>query len=337
MQTKIIERYFFFGLLLAALIFSFMVFRPFLPILIISACFTVVLYPIYRSLTKRKVPDWLASLLTVLLFILVVCGPLFAIGMVVFNQSQDLYTSLSANGNSSTFIQGIEDSVNKILPLGLNFDINDRIADLISLMSKNIANIFTSTLSTIFSVFLVIISLFLFLKDGAKWRKELVLLSPLNDKDDERIIKRLSNSINGIVKGYLLIALIQGTLMGIGMAFFGVPNPALWGVVAAIGSLIPTVGTALISVPVVLYLFATGQSPEGIGMTIWAFAIVGWVDNLLNPMIIGKSIQIPQILVLFSVLGGLALMGPVGFLIGPLSVSLLYILISIYKEEYQEN
>jgi hypothetical protein len=124
-------------------------------------------------------------------------------------------------------------------------------------------------------------------------------------------------------------------MMGAGMAFFGVPNSALWGVIAAIGSLIPTVGTALVSVPATIFLFATGNTPGGIGMAIWAFMIVGWVDNLLNPIIISSKINIPQIMVLFSVLGGLVLLGPIGFLMGPLTVSLLYALISIYNHEFK--
>jgi predicted PurR-regulated permease PerM len=125
--------------------------------------------------------------------------------------------------------------------------------------------------------------------------------------------------------------------MGIGLAVAGVPSAALWGVVAGIGSLLPTVGTALVSIPSVIFLIATGHVPQAIGFGIWAFMIVGWVDNLLNPIVISSKIKIPQILVLFSVLGGLALMGPVGFLFGPLIVSLLYALITIYRDEYEDK
>ena len=121
------------------------------------------------------------------------------------------------------------------------------------------------------------------------------------------------------------------------LAVAGVPSAALWGVIAGIGSLLPTVGTALVSIPAVIFLVATGHVPQAIGMGIWAFMIVGWVDNLLNPIVISSKIKIPQILVLFSVLGGLAFMGPVGFLFGPLIVSLLYALITIYRDEYEDK
>lgn len=335
MQTKIIERYFFFGLLLATFIFTFLIFKPFLPLLVISAAFSVVLYPIYQRLLKSKVPDWLSALFTLLFFIIIICGPVFGIGVLVFNQSQDLYQSVSINGGLSSYFSSIENNITSYMPKGIDLNLNEKIGELISFTSRNIATIFTSTITTLFSFFLICISLFFFLKDGASWRKALISLSPLRDTDDEKILAKLSLSINGIIKGYMLIALIQGLLMGFGLAFFGVPNSALWGVIAAIGSLIPTVGTALVSVPAVIFLFATGNTFGGIGMSIWAFMIVGWVDNLLNPIIISSKINIPQILVLFSVLGGLVLLGPIGFLIGPLTVSLLYTLISIYNNEFK--
>ncbi len=334
MQTKIIERYFFFGLLLITLFLSFMVFRPFLPIIIISAAFAVVLSPINSKL-KKKMPGGLAALLTVFFFILIICGPLFGLGVLAFNQTQDLYYSIVQNGGAGPILQKLEASINGLLPQGIALNLDDKISEFIVFMTQNIAAIFTSTLTTLFGFFLTLVSLFFFLKDGANWKKELILISPLSDKDDSKILNRLTQSINGIVKGYLLIAVIQGTLMGIGLAVAGVPSAALWGVVAGIGSLLPTVGTALVSIPSVIFLVATGHVPQAIGIGIWAFLIVGWVDNLLNPIVISSKIKIPQILVLFSVLGGLVLMGPVGFLFGPLIVSLLYALITIYRDEYE--
>lgn len=335
MQTKIVERYFFFSLLLGTLAFTFLIFKPFLPLLIISASFAVVLSPIYRYLQNKKFPDALSALVTVFLFIVLICGPILGIGILVFNQSKDVYETIAASGGPDLYFHNIENSINQYIPADFNFNINDKVGELATFVSRNVAKIFTSTLTTLFSFFLIVISLFFFLKDGKRWRKALVMLSPLRNEDDEKILNKLSLSINGIIKGYLLIAIIQGILMGAGMAFFGVPNSALWGVIAAIGSLIPTVGTALVSVPATIFLFATGNTPGGIGMAIWAFMIVGWVDNLLNPIIISSKINIPQIMVLFSVLGGLVLLGPIGFLMGPLTVSLLYALISIYNHEFK--
>lgn len=337
MQTKIIERYFFFILLFVTFIFSFVIFSPFWVVLLLGISLTVVLYPIYEWFLNRKFPSWLSSLLTIALFILIIGIPLFAIGVVVFNQSQNAYEIIVNNVHSLSFIDSLNSSINKFLPEGISFDLYEKISNFISFVTSNIAGVFTSTLSTIVSFVLLLLSIFYFLKDGARWKKALVVLSPLSDKYDETIIAKLSNSINGIIKGYLFIALIQGLAMGIGLTIFGVPNAALWGLITMITALVPTIGTALVSVPAIIFLFVTGQVLESLGLFIWAVAIVGMIDNVLSPVIVGNKINLPPLLILFSVLGGISLLGAIGILVGPLTISLLYTLISIYRNEFQQN
>lgn len=337
MQTKIIERYFFFSILFLTIVFTIFIFRPFLSVIVVGASFSIVLYPVYAWLKRQKVSDWLAALIVVFSSIIVLGGPLFGIGAIVFNQSQDVYHSVVEGGNTGMFVNSINQSINSVLPKGVTFDLAQKASDFISLVSNNIANVFTSTLSAIFSLVLTVITTFYFLKDGARWRKVIITLSPLSDTDDEKIIIRLSSAINGIITGSLFIAVIQGILMGVGLMLFGVPNPALWGLVAAITSLVPFVGTAFISVPAIIFLLATGQTINAVGLLIWAMVVVGMIDNFLSPFIVGKRTSLPAILILFSVLGGISLLGPVGGLIGPLSVSLLYTLVSIYRTDFKKE
>jgi predicted PurR-regulated permease PerM len=311
-------------------------FRPFFPVIILGASLAVVLHPLYTALCKKVTGgrSWAAALISVILFVVVLCGPLFAIGVVVFNQSQDLYQSV-IHGGTAPMIQRLGDTVNSFLPAELAFNAQDKVTELVSFISANIATVFTATLSTLFSVLVVILIIFYFLKDGDHWRKSVILMSPLSDSDDEKILSKLGHAINGVIKGYVIVGLAQGLLMGIGLAIFGVPTPALWAVLAAFASLIPTIGTATIAIPAVIYLVVTGHTPAAIGMTIWAVLIVGMIDNLLNPFVIGSRVDIPPLMVLFSVLGGIALMGPIGILVGPLAVSLLYSLVSIYRASFQ--
>src|SRR6185369_11223156 len=117
-------------------------------------------------------------------------------------------------------------------------------------------------------------------------------------------ISRLSQAINGVIKGSLLIALIQGALLGFGLWIFGIENSALWGVVAAITSLIPTLGTSLVSIPAIVFLFVTGETTSAIGLLIWAAVMVGMIDNFLGPIIVSKKINVSSLFILFSVLGG---------------------------------
>jgi predicted PurR-regulated permease PerM len=335
MESKTIEKYFFFGLLLATLFFAFLIFRPFWIVLVLGASFSIVLHPVYLWFKKNRQPNWFASLLTVFFFVIVLCIPLLGVGSIVFNQSQTLYHSVAANGNTLPFINTIGDKINHFLPSGLTFDINEKVASFISFLTHNIANIFTATLSVLFSFFLLLVTIFYILKDGEKWKDALLSLSPLSKTADEKILNKLSSTINGVLKGYLLIAVIQGCSMGIGLYLFHVPNPAIWALIAALASITPPFGTAVVSVPAVIFLFVTGQTGPGIGLLVWAIFVVGSGDNFLNPYIVGHRINIPPFLILFSVLGGLALLGPVGVLIGPLTISLLYALVEIYQSEFK--
>ncbi len=338
MQDKTIERYFFFGFLLVVIAFTFFIFRPFFSVLVVSASLAVVFYPLYRWLLKKlKGIEWLSALITVFIFIIILLGPIFLLGKLVFNQSEGLYHQVVSGDGIDPLVAKLEGPINRLLPAGVNFNIAEKAAGLVTFISDNIAKVFTATVTTLFSFLLLFLSLFYFLRDGERFKRWILILSPLSDKDDKEILTRLGRAVNGVVKGYLLIGLLQGILAGIGLAIFGVPYPALWGVLAGVASLVPSIGTAIISIPVIIYLFATGDSTAAIGYAVWAGIIVGTVDNFLNPIIVGNKINIPPLFVLFSVLGGVATLGPVGLLVGPLTLSLLYALVLIYRHGFKNK
>ncbi len=336
MQTKIIERYFFFGLLLATFVFTAFIFSRFWIVIILGVSFAIILKPLKEWFSKKHMNPGIASFFTVMIFMIVLLGPILGIGVIVFNQSQDLYSSFS-NGDSAVYLETINTSINKLLPEGVDFNAQEKVADIVFFISENTAKIFTSTLAAFFDFTLMLLAMYYFLKDGARWKKYLIDLSPLNDKDDEKIINKLKVAVNGVVKGYLLIAVVQGILSSIGLWIVGVPHSALWGVVAGIASLIPMVGTGFISGPAIIFLLLGGHSAEALGLLVWSVAIVGIVDNLLSPYVVSGKINIPPLLILISVLGGISLLGPIGILMGPLTLALLYALISIYKIEYSDS
>ncbi len=336
MHTRSNAQYFFFTLLVLTIICTVWIVAPFLSIIILAVALAVVFDPLYKKLThifggKRT---WFSALLTVLSFVVIVCGPLTLLGFLVFNESTALYNHLAGEGTYHAYVVSINDSLAKVLPASITPDIETSLTNIFGMVSRNIASIFATTLNTVFSFLLLVLSMFYFLRDGARFRKFLMMVSPLQEKDDEQILSRLRDAINGVVRGYLLIALVQGILIGIGLVVFGVPNAAILGFVGAIASLVPSIGTALISVPVIIYLFVTGNTTAGVGFAIWAGALVGMVDNMLNPYLVSRKVQLPPLIILFAVLGGVSLLGPVGILIGPLVVSLLYALISIYRTEF---
>jgi len=179
----------------------------------------------------------------------------------------------------------------------------------------------------------MIFTLFYLLKDGAKWKDGLMNILPLSNENTNEILATLKKSINRIFKGSFIIAIAQGILAWIGFTIFGVPNAIIWAVVASIASFVPTVGTSVVSVPAILFLFFTGMQWQALGLLIWSAVIIGTIDNILNPYIISKDTDMPSLFILFSILGGVSLIGPLGIIIGPLILSFLYSLVAIYKKE----
>jgi predicted PurR-regulated permease PerM len=158
----------------------------------------------------------------------------------------------------------------------------------------------------------------------------LVSLSPLTDKDNALIVSRLKSAISATVRSTLVIGLAQGALTGVGFRIFGVPNPILWGSIATLTALVPGVGTALVITPAIIFLFFTGSIFGGIGLLVWGVVVNGFVDNFWRPKLIGDDTQLHPLVVLLAVLGGLALFGPLGFVLGPLAVNICLALAAIY-------
>src|SRR6185369_12226670 len=180
MQNKTMEKYFFFGLLLATLGFTFLILRPFWVVLMLGVSFSVVLYPVYAWLKRGRMPNSLAALITLLFFIVLLCIPIFGIGSIIFKQSQNLYHSVVTNGDPNPFLNKMETKINNVLPDGINFDIHDKVSGVVTFITSNVGSIFNTTLTVLFSFVLLLLSIFYFLKDGQKWKQSLLTLSPLS-------------------------------------------------------------------------------------------------------------------------------------------------------------
>ncbi len=159
-----------------------------------------------------------------------------------------------------------------------------------------------------------------------------VVLSPLSHEDDEILFGRLERAINSVIKGNLSIALIQGIIAAVGFTIFGLPNSVIWGTLTAFAALIPGVGTSLVVIPAVIYLFfASGMFPA-IGLLVWGVLAVGLIDNFLGPKLIGSGMRLHPLFVLFAVLGGISLFGAIGIFLGPLTLAFLVALVSVYLD-----
>ncbi len=336
MKRSVLEMSFFSLLILAGAALLFFIFKPYLFALFVGLIFAVIFTPVYKKICHYlKGRATISSLITVFLILVVILIPLFVLATILFQEAKDATIQFQQGNGAASFLEekiiAIEGYVNDLAP-DANFDIDLRkfAEDGAGWIAKNLNVLFSEFAKGTISLFLTIISLFFFLRDGEKIKKTVISWSPLDDKHDERILEKMTTAVNSVVKGTLFIAVIQGFLSGIGFAIFGIPSPVLWGFVATIAALIPSIGTGLVLVPALLYLyFSSAPLWALVGLIAWGFGVVGLVDNFLRPVLIEKGIKIHPFLILLSVFGGISFFGPIGFLAGPITLSFVFALIEV--------
>lgn len=318
------------------IILTFFVLQPFLYSLILALIFALVFQPFYKRILKAtRGQELFSTFLTILILVIFIIIPLIIIFFQIFREADGLYLSLvNSFGNQSGngIWLNLNQKLSSVVPFlgNLSADLDQYLKSVLTFLIKNLGSIFSNIVRIFVNLFVFLVAFFFLLKDGAKLKQKIVDLSPLNKEDDELIIKKVTIAINSVIKGSLLVAVLQGIACSIGFAIFGVPNPILWGSLAVIGALIPGVGTALVLAPAIIYLYFTGAVVSSIGLLIWGIFAVGLIDNFLGPRFVGKGIGLHPLLVLVSVFGGLSFFGPLGFILGPLTVSLLIVLLDIY-------
>ncbi len=196
----------------------------------------------------------------------------------------------------------------------------------------HLVSLFAGTASTIFLFFIALFACYYFFKDGKYFTTYLIKLSPLKDVDDQLILTRLALAVRSVALGTVTVAIVQGILTAIGLSVVGFDRAILLGCVAAIGALVPGVGTAIVIIPSVIYLVISGQHFLAIGLGVWGLIAVGFIDNLLGPYMMSKGNNLHPFLILLSVLGGLSLFGPLGFILGPVILSFFLVLLELYHQ-----
>lgn len=343
-MTSSSSHHFFSALLLTSSVLAVFIFLPFLTPVILAITLSVIFGPLHRFVLKNmfgnKERSGMAAFVTIVVIAVIVLIPGFLIIDKLYNEIQDMYYFLTNEGSRSTVINTLNSLANGISNMLFNvytpisFDslnITKYLQGGLEWAFSNIDVLFTSVTRVIMGIFITFLALFYFFRDGKEFRKQIIALSPLSTTDDEMILNRLERAVYSIVAGSLIVGVIQGILTGIGFALFNVPSPAIWGSIAAVAALIPGVGTSLVLIPGILYLFFTGSTINAIGLLVWGLLAVGLIDNFLGPILVNKGTKIHPLLILLSVLGGISFFGVSGFILGPLVLAFLFSLLEIYR------
>jgi len=338
MKKHTFEMGFFYTVLILSFVFLFFVFKPFITPLFLALVFASVFYPVHQKILSRlKGRRGISAILSTLLLLLIIIVPLVVVAMLMLSETINVYNNLSQNGFGAVgrFIDTVNTVIVKFLPQSFAFDLStldlsDSLRKIANSIVSNANTLFSSAFSLFLGTILFIISLFYFFKEGDVLMKKIIGWSPLPDSYDEIIVHKISSAFNSVIRGNIITALAQGFLAGVGFFVSGISAPILLGFVVVIASLIPSVGTAIIMIPAILYLFAIGSAWAGLFLLVWAVLVVGLIDNLLKPILMEKGISVHPFIILLSVLGGIAFFGPVGLIAGPVLIAISVALLGLY-------
>ncbi len=337
MNYKKLQVITFLSLLVLGLIFIVAIFWPFLNIIALAAILAILFYPLFNRIRERVKSNAWAAGITVVVFVLIIAIPLALFGQILVTEIASLFQRFSSGALVLS-----QDQLVSSLPHQLQeavVKITSSLNDLALRFTGNAFQSFFSLLSNIagffISVFLLLFTMYYLLRDGHHIKKIIMDISPIADHQENLLFKKVVASINGVVKGSFLMALIQGVIATVGFVIFSVPNPLLWGMFTVLAALVPTVGTSISLIPAIIYLLITGHTGAAIGMAIWGAVAVGLIDNVIGPRLIGAQAKLHPVLVLFSVVGGLQLFGFLGFLIGPIMMAIFVALIEMYRTDFK--
>lgn len=335
MDKRSLEPKFIFAALALSAVVVFLMVQPYLLLLILAIVLAIVFEPLHMRLLAILRSPSLSAFITTLVVLALVLLPLMIFGYQLVQEAAGLYGYLAnrADGNSLTqFVEQAQLFTERIAP-GLFGDpatIVGFVQDSLGVLLSNVGFIFAGFARIIVSFLLMLLVFFYLVRDGRTLKRRLIGLSPLSDEHETEILKTLERSVKSVVIGALVIALLQGLVAGIGFTLFGVPNPALWAGVLIIVSFIPYVGTSLVQIPIVAYMYFTGDIGPVIGLTVWAVLVVGLIDNVLRPQLVAKGTGLHPLVMLFAILGGITLFGPIGLIVGPIVMSLMLAFLHIW-------
>lgn len=317
-------------------VFAYLIFAPYLTSLFLGLVLAIVLHPVYLGLNHRFAGKaTLAALLTTLITVVVIIIPLLVIGSLLTQEVVNAYNLLTQSGGGAlvSLTTRVNDFFQHLLPAAnIRVDLPSIVGSFLQYIGSNLNAFFFSIVNVLFNALLMLFALYFFLRDGEKLRHFVMEWSPLPERYDANILDKLAAAVSAVVKGSLVSAIAQGAGVGIGFALFGIQGALLWGVVAVFAALIPVVGTGLVTVPAALFLIVNGSILSGVLLLVYSVVLVGNIDTFLRPYLMRKNLDIHPLIILLSVLGGLSVFGPVGFIAGPVVIALFFVLLELYPQ-----
>ncbi|MEC7815474.1 MAG: AI-2E family transporter [Pseudomonadota bacterium] len=322
--------------------------KPFFGPIFWAVAIALIFSPVNQFLERRlgHRPN-INALITLIVCLVIVVIPVLVLGGALIAEGIGLYQRIQEGEiRPGEYIDQINQSFPAIeaflSQFGVDFtEVRDRVVSAFlggsQFLARQALGIGQNTFQFFLGLALMAYVAFFLIRDGHKLVELLIKALPLGDERERLLFAKFAEVTRATVKGNLLIAIIQGALGGIIFWILGITGALLWGVVMAIVSLLPAVGAAIVWVPAAIYLAAVGDVISAGVLTAFGVTVIGLADNLLRPVLVGRDTKMPDYLVLLSTLGGIAMFGINGFVMGPLVAALFMAFWGIFIREFGET
>lgn len=325
--------------LLLALYLCWRIAQPFLDVMLWAAVLATVFQPAHRRLLARlRHPGWTATVST-LLVIVTILGPVTLITLAVIDELRDVAATLETSPVRlldfdspviGPWLRWIDQYVDVDRLKNPAF-IRQQLEGWTGRLANSTIFVVGGALSVIVQTMLVVFTMFYLFRDGDAIGRAVYDMLPLERSQTRDVIARTGEVVGATVYGVIVIALIQGSLGAFIFWALGLPSPLLWGVVMFLLSMIPMAGAFLVWAPATVFLAVTGAWTRAAILLAWGVLVVSTIDNLLSPRLVGKRTRLHELLVFFSVLGGLDVFGVLGVVLGPVVVAVTLALIEMVR------
>lgn len=348
LKAEKFSRYFLLVVLVGIGVVFFNMIKIFVIPIVLAAVFVGLFYPLYGWLLKiSRNKKSLSSFVCCLILLLGLLMPVFVVANLVSGEAINFYQNaeqkvekLIQQGNESLLKNIKEHKLIKNLNLD-KIDWQSSIQESAKAAAKLLATVINKaskgTFQLLVNLFLTFFAMYYFFRDGDKLIQRLKYLSPLADKYKEALIARFISVSRATIKGTLLVGLIKGFIGGLTFWIFGISSPILWGVVMAILAIIPMMGSWIVMIPAAIIMIVIGQIGKGIALFLISTLIISSVDNILGPRLVARGSGLHDLLIFFSILGGISMFGVMGFLVGPIIAALFLSILDVYSIEFKTH
>ncbi len=344
MQQRIVNRGVLILVLVLISVLFFQVVQPFIQSIFIASLFAALFHPLYRRLKHWfGGREALASLSTLLLVLFFVVTPLSIVFSIVVSQAADLadrvlpliQQQISTPGAITEMLSKLPfyDSLQPYRSMVLNI-VGEMTGNLSGWLVDMAQSFTRGTIRSLLFLLIILYTMYFLLIDGDRFLYYLLYYIPLNDEDETKLLDRFVSVTRATLKGTAVIGILQGGLAGMALAFAGIPSALFWAVTMMFLSVVPGIGGAIIWVPACVFLFFSGQVWTAAIVAVFCALVVGSIDNLLRPKLVGSDTQLHELMIFFSTLGGLLLFGFMGFVIGPIVAALFVTVWELYGYEF---